>query len=177
VALRKAQAENDERTKKQSQAIENLRLEKIALKKRTLEINKSRENDQALQAAVMKSQKERFTADMKVQQEHYTSTLQRKCEDIEKLQMSIKEKDIRYTVKAAVDVLCHNVATDLKDVELTGDTGHVNAVSDDTQKVWEICEAPEAEMTTQSEKEGMIVIAVEEKALQESVQGGSKNCS
>ena len=54
----------------------------------------------------------------------------------------------------------------MKDAELTGDTGNVNAVSDDTQKVWEICEAPEAEMTTQSEKEGMIVIAVEEKSLQ-----------
>jgi len=75
VALRKAQAENDERTKKQSQAIENLRLEKIALKKRTLEINKSRENDQALQAAVMKSQKERLAAEMKVQQEDCTSIL------------------------------------------------------------------------------------------------------
>jgi len=53
---------------------------------------------------------------------------------------------------------------------IKGDTGHVNAVSDDTQN---ICEAPEAEMTTQSEKEGKIVIAVEEKTLQGSVQGGS----
>ena len=171
--LRKVQAESVARIQKQSQTIENLRDEKRALKKEILDINKSKVNDQAIQAATVESQKERFAAEMKVQQEGYASILQRKCEEIEVLQQTIEEKEIRDTVMAAVDVLCHNVAADLKDVELTGDTGHVNAVSDDTQKVWEICEAPEAEMTTQSEKEGMIVIAVEEKALQGSVQGGS----
>ena len=171
--LRKVQAESVARIQKQSQTIENLRDEKRALKKEILDINKSKVNDQAIQAATVESQKERFAAEMKVQQEGYASILQRKCEEIEVLQQAIEEKEIRDTVMAAVDVLCHNVAADLKDVELTGDTGHVNAVSDDTQKVWEICEAPEAEMTTQSEKEGMIVIAVEEKALQGSVQGGS----
>jgi len=171
--LRKVQAGSVARIQKQSQAIENLRDEKRALKKEILDINKSKVNDQAIQAATVESQKERFAAEMKVQQEGYASILQRKCEEIEVLQQAIEEKEIRDTVMAAVDVLCHNVAADLKDVELTGDTGHVNAVSDDTQKVWEICEAPEAEMTTQSEKEGMIVIAVEEKALQGSVQGGS----
>ena len=209
VALRKAQAERDATSKKKSAKIENLQKVNSELKKTINEINTSRENDQALNAAVMKSQEEklvakmkveqedhtanvrimegkheeltiktedleeRFAAEMKVQQEGYASILQRKCEEIEVLQQAIEEKEIRDTVMAAVDVLCHNVAADLKDVELTGDTGHVNAVSDDTQKVWEICEAPEAEMTTQSEKEGMIVIAVEEKALQGSVQGGS----
>ena len=171
--LRKVQAESVARIQKQSQTIENLRDEKRALKKEILDINKSKVNDQAIQAATVESQKERFAAEMKVQQEGYASILQRKCEEIEVLQQAIEEKEIRDTVMAAVDVLCHNVAADLKDVELTGDTGHVNAVSDDTQKVWEICEAPEAEMTTQSEKEGMIVIAVEEKALQGSVQEGS----
>ena len=171
--LRKVQAGSVARIQKQSQTIENLRDEKRALKKEILDINKSKVNDQAIQAATVESQKERFAAEMKVQQEGYASILQRKCEEIEVLQQTIEEKEIRDTVMAAVDVLCHNVAADLKDVELTGDTGHVNAVSDDTQKVWEICEAPEAEMTTQSEKEGMIVIAVEEKALQGSVQGGS----
>ena len=171
--LRKVQAESVARIQKQSQTIENLRDEKRALKKEILDINKSKVNDQAIQAATVESQKERFAAEMKVQQEGYASILQRKCEEIEVLQQAIEEKEIRDTVMAAVDVLCHNVAADLKDVELTGDTGHVNAVSDDTQKVWEICEAPEAEMTTQSEKEGMIVIAVEEKALQGSVQGRS----
>ena len=153
-----------------------------------------RENEQALNAAAMKSLEEKLVAKMTVEKEDHTANvkimegkhgeltikveelekdLQRKCEEIEVLQQTIEEKEIRDTVMAAVDVLCHNVAADLKDVELTGDTGHVNAVSDDTQKVWEICEAPEAEMTTQSGKEGMIVIAVEEKALQGSVQGGS----
>ena len=171
--LRKVQAGSVARIQKQSQTIENLRDEKRALKKEILDINKSKVNDQAIQAATVESQKERFAAEMKVQQESYASILQRKCEEIEVLQQTIEEKEIRDTVMAAVDVLCHNVAADLKDVELTGDTGHVNAVSDDTQKVWEICEAPEAEMTTLSEKEGMIVIAVEEKALRGSVQGGS----
>jgi len=209
VALRKAQAERDATSKKKSAKIENLQKVNSELKKTINEINTSRENDQALNAAVMKSQEEklvakmkveqedhtanvrimegkheeltiktedleeRFAAEMKVQQEGYASILQRKCEEIEVLQQAIEEKEIRDAVMAAVDVLCHNVAADLKDVELTGDTGHVNNVSDDTQKVWEICEAPEAEMTTQSEKKGMIVIAVEDKALQGSVQGRS----
>jgi len=156
--LRKLQADGVARIKKQSQTIENLRDEKRTLQKEILEINKSKVNDQAIQDATVESQKERFAAEMKVQQEGYASILQRKCEEIEVLQQTIEEKEIRDTVVAAVDALCHNVAADLKDFELTGDTGHVNAVSDDTQN---ICEAPEAEMTTQSEKEGKIVIAVE----------------
>ena len=87
--------------------------------------------------------------------------------------MNIKEKIIRDTVKAAVYLLCHNIAADFKDVELTGDTGHVHAVSDDTQKVQETFEASEAEMPAQSWKESTIAIAVEENALQESAQRGS----
>ena len=73
---------------------------------------------------------------------------------------------------AAVDVLCHNVAADLKDVEFTGDTGHVNVISDGIQKGQEIFEA-EAEMPKTQSGEECIAIAVEEKALQEGMQGGT----
>ena len=60
----------------------------------------------------------------------------------------------------------------MKDVEFTSDAGHVNAVSDDIQKGQEIFEAKEAEMPkTQSGKECRIAIVVEEKALQEGMQG------
>ena len=59
----------------------------------------------------------------------------------------------------------------MKDVEFTGDAGHVNVVSDDIQKGQEIFEAKEAEMPkTQSGKECRIAIVVEEKALQEGMQ-------
>ena len=114
--LRKLQAESVARIQKQSQTIENLRDDKRALKKEILDVNKSKVNDQAIQAATVESQKERFAAEMKVQQEGYASILQRKCEEIEVLQQTIEEKEIRDTVMAAVDALCHNVAADLKDV-------------------------------------------------------------
>ena len=63
-------------------------------------------------------------------------------------------------------MLCHrqvveedvktDVAADLKDVEFTGDAGHVNVVSDDIQKEQEIFEAKEAEMSkTESEWEAV----------------------
>ena len=90
--LRKVQAGSVARIQKQSQTIENLRDEKRALKKEILDINKSKVNDQAIQAATVESQKERFAAEMKVQQEGYASILQRKCEEIEVLQQTIEEK-------------------------------------------------------------------------------------
>ena len=83
--LRKVQAESGARIQKLSQTIENLREENKALKKEIHDISKSKVNDQAIQTAVVESQKERFAAKMKVQQEGYALILQRKCEDMEKL--------------------------------------------------------------------------------------------
>ena len=99
----------------------------------------------------MKSQEERFAAEKKVQQEDYTSKMeklekkfQRKCEEAECLQRNIEEKEIIAAEDSMTDVAV-DVAADLKDVEFTGHTGHVNVISDGIQKAQEIFEA-EAEM-------------------------------
>ena len=138
VALRKAQAERDATSKKKSAKIENLQKVNSELKKTINEINTSRENDQALNAAVMKSQEEKLVAKMKVEQEDHTANvrimegkheeltikaeeleknLQRKCEEIEVLQLIIEEKENMDTTKAGAV-----------------DSEHLNAVLDDEEK-------------------------------------------
>ena len=94
---------------------------------------------------------------------------QRKCEEAECLQRNIEEKEIIAAEDSMTDVAV-DVAADLKDVEFTGDTGHVNVISDGIQKAQEIFEA-EAEMPKTQSWEECIAIAVEEKALQEGIQG------
>jgi len=138
VALRKAQAERDATSKKKSAKIENLQKGNNELQKKINEINTSRENEQALNDAVMKSQEEKLVAKMKVEQEDHTASvkimegkqeeltikaeeleknLQRKCEEIEVLQLIIEEKENMDTTKA-------------EEV----DSEHLNAVSDDKEK-------------------------------------------
>jgi len=138
VALRKAQAELDARSKKQSAKIENAQKDNNELKKKINKINTSRENNQALHTAVMKSLEEKFVAKMKVEQEDHTANVkimegkhkkltmkvdeleknfQRKCEETEVLQLIIEEKENMDTAKAEA-----------------GDSEHLNAVSDDEEK-------------------------------------------
>ena len=138
MTLRKAQAERDSTSKKKSAKIENLQKVNSELKKTINEINTSRENDQALNAAVMKSQEEKLAAKMKVEQEYHTANvkimegkygeltikveelekdLQRKCEVIEVFQQTTEEKENMDTTKA-------------NEV----DSEQLNAVSDDEEK-------------------------------------------
>ena len=141
VALRKAQAERDATSKKKSAKIENLQKGNNELQKKINEINTSRENEQALNAAAMKSLEEKLVAKMTVEKEDHTANvkimegkygeltikveelekdLQRKCEVIEVLQQTTEEKENMDTTKA-------------NEV----DSEKLNAVSDDTQKVGE----------------------------------------
>ena len=76
VALRKAQAKRDARSKKLSAKIENVQKDNNELKKKTNKNNISRENDQALNAAVRKSQEEKLVAKMKVEQQSKKTILQ-----------------------------------------------------------------------------------------------------
>ena len=138
MVLRKAQAERDATSKKKSAKIENLQKSNNELQKKINEINTSRENEQALNAAVMNLQEEKLVAKMKVEQEDHTANvkimegkheeltikaeeleknLQRKYEEIEVLQLIIEEKENMDTTKA-------------EEV----DSEHLNAVSDDKGK-------------------------------------------
>jgi len=115
---------------------------------------KAQQEDHTSNMETMESKHEKLT----IMVEKFEESFQRKYEISERLQMSIEEKETMDAVKAAADVLCHKQVEDVNDI----------------QKVQEIFEAKEAEMPkTQSLKECMIVIAVEVKTLQESVQGGS----
>ena len=138
VALRRAQAKRDATSKKQSAKNENLQKVNNELKKKIKEINMSRENEQALNAAAMKSLEEKLVAKMTVEKEDHTANvkimegkygeltikveelekdLQRKCEVIEVFQQTTEEKENMDTTKA-------------NDV----DSEQLNAVSDDEEK-------------------------------------------
>ena len=138
VALRRAQAKRDATSKKQSAKNENLQKVNNELKKKIKEINMSRENEQALNAAAMKSLEEKLVAKMTVEKEDHTANvkimegkygeltikveelekdLQRKCEVIEVLQQTTEEKENMDTTKA-------------NEV----DSEQLNAVSDDEEK-------------------------------------------
>ena len=138
VALRRAQAKRDATSKKQSAKNENLQKVNNELKKKIKEINMSRENEQALNAAAMKSLEEKLVAKMTVEKEDHTANvkimegkygeltikveelekdLQRKCEVIEVFQQTTEEKENMDTTKA-------------NEV----DSEQLNAVSDDEEK-------------------------------------------
>ena len=138
MALRRAQAERDATSKKQSAKNENLQKVKYVLKKKIKETNMPRENEQALNAAAMKSLEEKLVAKMTVEKEDHTANvkimegkygeltikveelekdLQRKCKVIEVLQQTTEEKENMDTAKAE--------AVDSK---------HLNVVSDDEEK-------------------------------------------
>ena len=138
VALRRAQAKRDATSKKQSAKNENLQKVNNELKKKIKEINMSRENEQALNAAAMKSLEEKLVAKMTVEKEDHTANvkimegkygeltikveelekdLQRKCEVIGVLQQTTEEKENVDTTKA-------------NEV----DSEQLNAVSDDEEK-------------------------------------------
>ena len=135
--------------------------EKLTTMVEELEENLQRERKEV--EVPQMSFKEKKVTCVKNMEEAYKGIIQRKCEEVEGLRMRIEEKDTMDAVKAAADA-----------AEAKGDAGHVNAVSDDIQKGQEISEAKEAKMSkTKSGKEFRISIAVEEKALQEGMQGGT----
>jgi len=138
VVLRRAQAKRDATSKKQSAKNENLQKVNNVLKKKIKETNMPRENEQALNAAAMKSLEEKLVAKMTVEKEDHTANvkimegkygeltikveelekdLQRKCKVIEVLQQTTEEKENMDTAKA-------------NEV----DSEQLNAVSDDEEK-------------------------------------------